>query len=289
MNYINETQKSFFDMDLFKAKNLMTSDGLIKLDINSTPEQITSVLKSANKNDIKNIIISNNDKCMGYISIDKLDEQKQISKRYIIDLDKYKIDKDDNLNIIIKKFAKDVKHIKGNEYPLYFVMDGDNCIGVMTFWDLNRRSVYTYNYHIISFIELQIKKYLIDNCNTKLGMNWINKSNHMNKRTKTKVRDFYDTLNINKLNKWNLSDLISVYFDDPHIKNIRGFIKNNLVNDLYSLRNNIMHPVELILPKENAKNWKNRLKLLENIMTDGQELVINYDKNPKNRDTGPIK
>ncbi len=100
-------------------------------------------------------------KFIGQIPARKLEENNSWTDA-IIKLTRYTVQDTYGITRLSEIFAThlaDQKSIKNP--PIYFVLGKDeHPLGIMTYWDLNRRSVYTYTYHMLLSIEQALKDHI---------------------------------------------------------------------------------------------------------------------------------
>ena len=156
-------------------------------------------------------------------------------------------------------------------------------LGIMTYWDLNRRSVYTYIYSVFVFFEQMIKEEIYKihgECDSNCVFDYIS-MNDKNRRHKRNPRLGVTHLkyNISLLNFRELSDFLR---KQSHRKDQwKSKIPESVLDSIVHVRNNIAHPVSLILEGGTTK-LQHELSKLREICVAGKEVVMQYDDNTKN-------
>lgn len=275
----------------FQAQSLGTPrDNFVSIDMEATTNEVKDIVKDACNKHISSIVISENDIPIGYSVIPRSDKNiKSYNplRQYVKFKAKHYLKYNDTLEVIIKRFV-DVHHSsdKTTSPPIFLIInkndDKDNPIGLMTYWDLNRRSVYTFIYTIFVYFEQAMKIEVYES--HKNGYeNCIRDFIQKRDANKNKPRITYNRTDDLKYNisKLQFRELQTLLYDDHAFPNIQKKFPKDVICAIGEKRNRIAHPVNLVIdngPNEISKN----LRTLKTICICGKKHVIAYDDNPKN-------
>ncbi len=159
--------EEFFEQPLFKAKHLMTPMNEVKT-IQKGEKKLQEKIDEAKCRGFSNLVVKTGSKYVGQIPVRKLEENNSWTDA-IIKLDSYSVQDTDHIPELSQIFASHLEDTKNIKDPsIYFVLyKGKHPLGIMTYWDLNRRSVYTYTYHILLSIEQALKDHIAKTHNEK--------------------------------------------------------------------------------------------------------------------------
>ena len=153
----------------------------------------------------------------------------------------------------------------------------------MTYWDLNRRSVYTYTYHILLSAEQVLKDHIakIHNEKNNKDHDWI-----VHVRDE-QLRDRFELYKLSgweskRLKAWHFYQLRAFYNRDDCVKSSGSpLFKEDVLKTCEELRNKVMHPVNLIMKESSSKDWVSHLNKLNKLWTEGRK-AVDYFGNTKN-------
>ena len=159
--------EEFFEQPLFKAKHLMTPIKEVKT-IQKGEKKLQEKIDDAKFNGYSNLVVKTGSRYIGQIPVRKLEKNNSWADE-VTELTRYTVHDTDGIPELSEIFASHLADTKViNDPPIYFVLDkGGKPLGIMTYWDLNRRSVYTYTYHILLSIEQALKDHIAKTHNEK--------------------------------------------------------------------------------------------------------------------------
>ena len=274
--------------EVFKAKNLATKkEGLCSVSFYSTTGEIDEAVKRASPNngDYDNIIVRDGERLVGFIRREQLENKNDILsllRSRTIKFDRYTFSAEDGLKEVVERIYTDFK--RTGYGSAYLIKNKTEDLGVITYADLNRKSVYIYNYIIILFLEQWIKNIISQKYRTKskkINDNWMRS---LRTKQSAKLIDLSREKGESTLGVAGIDDLVMVFKHEPSLQNIRSQYKDSIPNetlsDIISVRPKVMHPTKLLVPKNNIKNGLKRLMRILRLVDD----FIQYeDSNEKNR------
>ncbi len=273
----------FFEQPLFKAKHLMTPMNEVKK-IQKGEKKLQEKIDEAKCHGFSNLVVKTGSRYIGQIPVRKLEKNNSWTDE-VTELTRYTVHDTDGILELSEIFAShlaDTKNIK--DPPIYFVLDkGKHPLGIMTYWDLNRRSVYTYTYHILLSIEQALKDHIAKTHNGK------NKRDHdwIARMKDGQLKDRFELYKLSgweatRLKSWHFSQLCDFYYSDNCFRSSVSLpFKEDVLKRCEDLRNKVMHPVNLILEGNSSSDWACSLINLSKLWTEGKE-AVDYFRNPKN-------
>ena len=277
----------FFEQPLFKAKHLMTPMNEVKK-IQKGEKKLQEKIDEAKCHGFSNLVVKTGSRYIGQIPVRKLEKNNSWTDE-VTDLTHYTVQDTYGIARLSEIFASHLEYPKNiNDPPIYFVLDkGGKPLGIMTYWDLNRRSVYTYTYHILLSVEQALKDRIAKTHNRKdnTDHDWIAcmKDGQLKDRFELYMLSGWEAT---RLKAWHFSQLCDFYNNDKCVK-LREFppFQKDELEDLLKVckefRNKVMHPVNLILEGNYNADWVSRLIKLNKLWTEGKK-AIDYFRNPKN-------
>ena len=273
----------FFEQPLFKAKHLMTPMKEVKK-IQKGEKKLQEKIDEAKCHGFSNLVVKTGSRYIGQIPVRKLEKNNSWTDE-VTDLTRYTVQDTYGIARLSEIFASHLEYPKNiKDPPIYFVLDkGGNPLGIMTYWDLNRRSVYTYTYHILLSIEQALKDHIAKTHNGKNNKDhdWISRVEDKN------LKGLFESYRSSGweakwLKKWYFYQLCSFYYGDNCVKSgVSLPFKEDVLKRCEELRNKVMHPVNLILEGNSSSDWACRLIKLSKLWTEGKE-AVDYLGNPKN-------
>ena len=273
----------FFEQPLFKAKHLKTPMKEVKT-IQKGELKLQEKIDDAKCRGYSNLVVKTGSRYIGQIPVRKLEENNSWTEE-VTELASYTVQDTDEITKLSEIFAShlaDQKNIK--DPPIYFVLGKDeHPLGIMTYWDLNRRSVYTYTYHILLSVEQVLKDRiaLTHNGKNNKDHDWI-----VHVRDE-QSRDRFELYKLSgweskRLKAWHFSQLCDFYIKDACVKSSESPpFKEDVLKACKELRNKVMHPVNLILEGNSNTDWVSRLIRLNKLWIEGRKAVY-HPGNPKN-------
>ena len=275
----------------FQAQSLITpKDEFVSLETNATRIEVTDIVKNARNKHISSIVIFENHRPIGYSVIPTSDRRlKSYDPRsqYIKFRPRHYLNYDDTLEEIISKFV-DVDNLsdKTASPPIFLIADEkgnrDDPMGLMTYWDLNRRSVYSFIYTIFVYFEQSMKieiykshKNGYHNC----IRDFIQRRD-ANRQNPRRTYDGTDGLKLN-ISKLKFLELQNLLYDAHASPEVQEKFPTEVIVAVGSKRNQIAHPVNLVMDNGLANLAKN-LRTLYTICVKAKALVIDHDDNSKN-------
>ena len=266
------------------------SEEIVCIGTNPTKIQKATIKRKAENMHISSVVVYEDNKPIGYSVVGRWKDNVE-GIDYTKFRDKHNINSNSSLSLIIQRFCELAsKCNKTNSPPIFLVNSKpekksglQSPIGLMTYWDVNRRSVYSYIYSVMVFIE-QVLKEEIYNSHSDSNISCLRDFVLMRDSSKKKPRELEDwedglRANISKLTFRELCDFRSV---DIHVTSYScACITEDILSSMLALRNKIAHPVNLILDGGPAR-LKSQLETLRQICKEGREMVTKYDSNPKN-------
>ena len=224
---MTQAVEEFFEQPLFRAKHLMTPHKDV-LTIRKGEKNPKEIIHKAKCRGYSNIVVKTGSKYIGQIPLRKLEENNSWADE-VTELTRYIVQATDGITRLSEIFASHLAE-KGNkdDEPIYFVLGKDeHPLGIMTYWDLNRRSVYTYTYHILLSVEQVLKDQIAKTHNRKNNKDhdWI-----------VHVRDerLRDRFELYKLSGWESKRLKAWHFYQ-----LRAF---------YNMEHLVLAPFERFMP-----------------------------------------
>lgn len=270
---------------IFTAEALKTDlSSVLFITLDSSTKEVNDALErsSAQHEDYDNIIIKEGECLKGFIPREKLKKIKgDLSSQYI-KFDNYIFSANESIDNIITRISKDMEK---SEFPrIYLISKEENQMGVMTYADLNRRSVYIYNYIIISFVEQWLRARIAQNYKEPgriLSEKWMNS---LKQNVRNKLLGFSSSKHESTLSVASLKDLIYVFKNDSSFEELRSrfgeVIPDETLNDIISIRDRIMHPTKLLVSKNKKREDMQILKRISKLSTD---FLVRKDRNEKNQ------
>lgn len=164
------------------------------------------------------------------------------------------------------------------DYELYVVRAmGKPPLGVMTYADLNRRTVYIYCYILLNFLEQWVKGRIVMKYrepNRSLSPLWMTS---LGAQREKELFEDAEGRGQTPLGVADLSDLVQVLRED--LKPRMGNDWRRMVNAAMMLRTRVAHPVKLLLPKADLNSLRNLIYFWRGMMP----LVQKNDFNERNR------
>lgn len=274
------------DNEIFTAKDLATNnESLCAVTLHSSTEEVdkVSMIASQENGDYDNIIVKEGGKLIGFIPREQLKTHNgNLSSLQFKKFENYTFDARENIKSIIERIKEDVER---SELPnIYLITDRDYQLGIMTYADLNRRSVYIYNYIIVLFIEQWIKANIARNYmtrNRKISNNWMKS---LDSKRKKQLIQWSKEKGESTLSVASITDLIQIFTKEPSLsslrENYREKIPNKTLADIIFIRPKVMHPTKLLVPKNDIKNGLKRLMRISKLTDD---LIRQEDFNEKNQ------
>lgn len=270
---------------IFTAEALKTDlSSVLFITLHSSTKEVNDALErsSAQHEDYDNIIIKEGECLKGFIPRERLKKFKgDLSSQYI-KFDNYIFSANESIDNIITRISKDMEK---SEFPrIYLISKEENQMGVMTYADLNRRSVYIYNYIIISFVEQWLRARIAQNYKERgriLSEKWMNSLKQIDRK---KLLRFSSLKHESTLSVASLKDLIYVFKNDSSFEELRSrfgeVIPDETLNDIISIRDRIMHPTKLLVSKNKKREDMQILKRISKLSTD---FLVRKDRNEKNQ------
>ncbi|MDG6999520.1 MAG: hypothetical protein JRN15_10440 [Nitrososphaerota archaeon] len=275
--------EEFFEQPLFKAKHLMTPMNEVKT-IQKGEKKLQEKIDEAKCRGYSNLVVKTGSKYVGQIPARKLEENNSWTDA-ITELTRYTVQATDGITRLSEIFASHLAEKRNNEDPpIYFVLGkNERPLGIMTYWDLNRRSVYTYTYHILLSVEQVLKDHIAKTHNGKNNKDhdWI--SREEDKNLKSLFESFRSSgWESKRLTKWHFHQLCSFYSEDTCVESgVSPQFTEDVLKACKELRNKVMHPVNLIMEGRSNTGWASRLIELNKLWTEGKK-AVDYLGNPKN-------
>ncbi|MHB1440128.1 MAG: hypothetical protein ACYCSO_09370 [Cuniculiplasma sp.] len=277
----------------FQAQSLITPiDDFVYIDEKATTKKVEEIVNDARNKSISSIGIFKNSKPFGYSVIpppNRKNKNYDPKRDYIKFKSHHYLKYNDTLEIIISKFIDVNNSSEKTTSPPIFLITGENdnnddLIGLMTYWDLNRRSVYSFIYTIFVYFEQSIKIEIykshidrLDNC-----IRDFIRRQEVKKKNSRKICDGNCGLN-QIISNLKFLELQKLFYDDKHISTtIKEKFPKEVVEAVGSKRNQIAHPVNLIMDNGRGDLFKKNLQILKRICVEGRKIVIDNDDNPKN-------
>lgn len=274
-----------FNGSIFKVESLQTKiSEVCSIDINDSKDEIQKALRRAStkEEDYDNIVIIQNGKPKGFVSREELSRSSgNLNEITIKKVKNYNFKVNDSLNKVIKKIKEDYEIT--DEINLYFITNNETVTGIITYADLNRKSVYIYNYILYSFVEQWLRKQIskeYKNKNRRISDKWMMALNEGQKMElmKRSKKQGESTISV-----CDLFHLVQVFKKDPKFTTLREETTDKLtvktLEDLVSMRPKIAHPTKLLVPKDKIKDRLTRLMRISDLV----EMFIPYeDFNEKN-------
>ncbi|WMT45442.1 MAG: hypothetical protein RE469_04415 [Cuniculiplasma divulgatum] len=274
--------------EIFKAKNLATNkNSLCAVTFDSSIREVNDALYEASpgNGDYDNIIVNDGDRLMGFIpreqleaNRDNISRRKHMTKKF----ENYTLSAEESVRSIVERIYVDFE--KTGSSNAYLVKNDDEELGIMTYADFNRRSVYIYNYVIILFLEQWLKENISKTFVTKyrkISINWMKSLDQKRTTVLTKRSKEKDE---STLAVASIDDLITVFKKESALQYIRNKHRETLPDktlaDIVSMRPKVMHPTKLLIPKCDIKSGLLRLVRISRLVDD----FIRYeDSNKKNQ------
>lgn len=286
-DYDNEIEKlnsNFISNPYFSAFSIMTPPHEWLCVENSSKEAM-EISQEAMRRDITNVIVTEGGKVIGFIRSKNLENLKWEKLKKAAN---YKISKEMRLLDLVKKMADSSQNLKLDETPLYFVTqnknDGEDIVGILTYWDLNRAPSYILTYSILAAFEqtllLNIRQTHEEWCDHTETLRKIESDCNIALQS---VKEFVRGPNykFEKLDKWDLKTLRVFYKHDPHVNRENDYLLMKLVNLLTpNRRNRVGHPVKFIITDDSS--FKDDLKSLSELWQTGEDFFKGF-LNPKVR------
>lgn len=284
--------EEFYRSKLFSAESLMTRWGpsILKIQENPSIEDKKLVIEEGKKRNISSVVVCKNMKPIGYSVLKywKLDTNKPALIRFGPG---HRLKPSGELQDIVLRFYKvSQNNDKTVSPPIFIVEDSEphdedprKPIGIMTYWDLNRRSVYSYFYSIFVFLEQSLKNDIYEShrdghsdC-VKKYVQHIEK----NRKRKRKFKGWDKELHYN-IARLSFSELLKFKRRNCHRGNYGvTSIPIDILESMNKIRNKIAHPVNLVLDSGLSRTQQ-QLEYLKKLCTEGKKIVIETDTNPKN-------
>ncbi len=274
-----------FDSKIFKADSLKTliSD-VLYIDLNSSKEAIQNAIQKASpeNEDYDNIVIKRDGKSVGFIPREELKNfNGNLNNLKYKKTKMYMFNASDTLDILIKRIKDDYK--QDRSINLYFITNENAETGIITYADLNRRSVYIYNYIIYLFVEQWLRKQISDVFRIegrKIDKNWMK---YLEKSQKEKLIKNAIDKKESTISVCNFDDLLLVFKKDPKFETLRSSMKEELslktLESLRSMRPKIAHPTKLLVRKDKIQDSLRELTCVSEL-TKG--FIPKEDSNEKN-------
>ena len=275
--------EEFFEQPLFKAKHLMTPHKEV-LTIRKGEKSPKEIIDRAKCRGYSNIVVEAGSEYIGQIPVIKLEENNSWTDE-IVELTRYTVQDTDGITKLSEIFASHVEDPKNvTNPPIYFVLGKDkHPLGIITYWDLNRRSAYTYTYHILLSVEQALKDHIAKTHNAKNNKDhdWISRVE--DKNLKCLFESFRSSSwKSEHLKAWYFNQLCSFYYGDNCVKSgVSPPFTEDVLKACKELRNKVMHPVNLIMEGSYNTGWVSRLIELNELWTEGRK-AVDYLGNPKN-------
>ena len=287
---LRDLHEKFAENPYFSAFSIITPkhDWLC---VDMRERDIESLIKSAERKQIFNVVVKDGERILGSINLMDLREERWSE---IVKVDNFSIPASLQLFELVDRMVNDSQYLERERSPLYFVYEKENKsgnpAGILTFWDLNRAPVYIFSYTILVYLEHSLLLKIRDSHNT-----WCDHADLLRKISDQCHR--YDNIknfvkgpkyDYKSLSKWGLPELLTFYNNDPHIERDSRKISENLLNsftDGWTFRNRIGHTVKLII--EDNPCFKDDLRRLKSIWELGKPAFIDFI-DPKVRHSAPF-
>lgn len=270
---------------IFSAEYLKTDlSSVLSITLQSSPEEIGKALERASpqNEDYDNIIIKEGETLKGYIPREELKNYKgNLANLPYYKFEKYSFNAAETIESVIKIINEDMN--KSGTPRIYLIYKEDKQTGIMTYADLNRRSVYIYNYIIISFVEQWLRIRIAQNFKgkyRKLSNNWMNS---LKTERRGKLLEWSKDKKESTLSVASIDDLIHVFKNEPRLKDLRKefnkTLSNNVLANILFIRPKVMHPTKLLIPKNNINKGFKRMLTISKLSS---EFIPYEDFNEKN-------
>lgn len=278
--------KDLLENQVFRALSISTklSGDCATVDVNSNPGEIESIIKRASKqhDDYDNIVVKDGLSYIGFINREELANHiDDFDGRFVSKMGNYALQSNDNLATVINRLKEDSN--RSTAQRLYFVLDRNVPVGLFTYSDLNRRSVYIYFYTLILFLEQWIREKIADNHRLpgrKLDPRWMNS---LSQKERSNLHELSISKGESTLSVAGLNLLIKAYKKDGALAWTWGqhkdIVTKKLLNFAEEIRPKVMHPTKLLVPRNRIFD---RLKSLQYLSTQMRELIQREDFNTKN-------
>ena len=250
----------------------------IYLNENGSPEEDHRydnrlALENATKENFDNIVIMKSGIPYGFAKKDDIPPDFKIADSNIRKIKDYCLNSSasyiDALDLIVRRD-------KPRDHGLYFVDDRrQSPMGIFTYADFNKKSVYLYCYTLLSSVELWAKRMISKQFTDQDG--WLSLLEPKRKRNTLK----YSERNLEKpLDCVGFPDIYKIITSSPELcsKAIREGLTCPVLTSLLRIRDRIAHPVKLLLPRS---SYSTLSKDLLNVLTVSRltTLLSGNDKN----------
>ena len=259
--------------DVFTAKNLVTPwNQTKKIQLGSRVSR--TLLKETSGMDVDNIPVCEGNSVLGYAKRGRLRAGEIVTRRHLYrSTSRCTVDPSSQLPDLVAKIRSDGLQ----DYKLYVVQSPSKTPqGVMTYADLNRRTVYINCYVLLNFLEQWVKGRIMakyGELNRTLNHLWM--STLGVQRAEELLKEAQER-GQTPLGVADLGDLIRVLKEDlePDMSNDR----RRMVDAALPLRTKVAHPVKLLLPKSDLDSLSHLFHLRRGMMP----VVRENDFNEKN-------
>lgn len=287
----SESLRGLFESNPFQAQSLMTPiEKMVSIEIDAPDNDVGIKIRTAQREHISSLIVSKNNKLIGYSVVPSSSRRLRNydpRNKYVSFNDQHYLSFDCTLGDIVSKFGSVANSLhKTASPPIFLVYDDfgkrDAPVGLMTYWDLNRRSVYSYLYTIFVYFEQSIKLEIyrshtgeFHNCIYE----YIKRKDTNKSHPRTASSNANDLRsNISKL---KFTELVELLYDKHSSAELHLTLPRDIIKALASKRNQLAHPVNLVM-ESGLVNVRNNLETLFKICVEAKDIVIKYDRNPKN-------
>lgn len=287
----SESLKDFFENNIFKAESMMTPiQSLVSIEKNASKKEVEDRIAEAQEKHISSIVISEGKRPIGYSVIPSSTRRLKNydpRTRFVRFNEQNYLSSGSTLGDIVSKFLEVASSIgKSISPPIFLVYDSlggkDMPIGLMTYWDLNRRSVYSYLYAIFVYFEQSMKLEIYfshSNDLYKCILEYI-KTKDLRKRHPRVIGPNASDLGSN-ISKLKFEELKELLYDEHSSPDVKITFPEEIIAALKDKRNQLAHPVNLII-ESGLADIRRRLETLYKICVNARDIVIKYDRNTKN-------
>lgn len=265
----------------------------VSIDLNGNREQETA--KKAKMKDLTNVVVKANEKPVGFINTQDLEEKNWSA---LVKIDKFQVPTTEHLSDVVSRMAEDARKISRERSPLYFAYDEHNRekgpIGIFTFWDLNRNPSYTMSYLGLQYLEQTLLHKIRDQhtvwSDHHFVLEKICKTN-LNSAGKRRIKESFGgrSFNLESLSYWGLEELITFYEIDKHVAEDQKRLPQEFLDafknpNFGDYRNRLGHTIKLLVRDNDG--FKDDLEKLKRTWDLGNRIFLDFG-NPKVRYESP--